>query len=182
MVKMKSLLFLVMALTVSGLVVAQPKVNVEKEMAFAQAQYELMLAANTDMTQFPQSIKEDGTLDTRRSHWWCSGFFGGSLWYIYEYSQQDKWKEAAHKWTMAVEKEKHNTRTHDLGFMLYCPFGNGYRLTNNEAYKDIMLTGAESLASRFSEQVGLIKSWNDWKKYPGVSNYVVIIDNIIKLR
>jgi hypothetical protein len=50
---------------------------------------------------------------------------------------------------MAVEKEQYNTRTHDLGFMIYCPFGNGYWLTKNEAYKPIMLTGAKSLATRF---------------------------------
>lgn len=178
---MKSLSLLVFGLIICISAQAQRRVDVEREMAFAQVQYELMLKALPDVTGFPQSIKEDGSLDIRPSHWWCSGFFGGSLWYIYEYSQDNKWKEAAHKWTMAVEKEKSNTRTHDLGFMLYCPFGNGYRLTNNDAYKEIMLTGAESLASRFSEQVGLIKSWNSWKKYPGMYNYVVIIDNMMNL-
>jgi unsaturated chondroitin disaccharide hydrolase len=160
---------------------AQPKVDVQKEIEFAKAQYDLMLKANTDITRFPQSIKKDGTLDTRKSEWWCSGFFGGSLWYIYEYTKDDKWKDAAHKWTMAVEKEKYNTTTHDLGFMLYCPFGNGYRLTNNETYKEIMLIGAESLSTRFSDKVGLIKSWDDWGRYKGMYNYVVIIDNMMNL-
>lgn len=178
---MKFLLLLFALSTMAFSTVAQRKVNVEREMAFAQAQYELMLKKHTDTTQFPQSVKEDGTLDTRLSNWWCSGFFGGALWYIYEYAKEDKWKEAAHRWTMAVAEEKYNKRTHDLGFMLYCPFGNGYRLTNNEEYKDIMLVGAESLSSRFDEQVGLIKSWNDWKKYPGVYDYVVIIDNMMNL-
>lgn len=178
---MKFLLPLFALSTIAFSTLAQRKVNVEQEMAFAQAQYELMLNNHTDTTQFPQSIKDDGTLDTRPSHWWCSGFFGGALWYIYEYSKEDRWKEAAHRWTMAVEEEKHNKRTHDLGFMLYCPFGNGYRLTQNDTYKDIMLVGAESLASRFDQNVGLIKSWNDWNKYPGVYDYVVIIDNMMNL-
>lgn len=178
---MKFLLTIVAALMAGTFACAQPKVNVAKEIEFAKAQYELMLNANTDITKFPQSVKNDGTLDTRDSEWWCSGFFGGSLWYIYEYTKDDKWKAAADKWTMAVEKEKDNTATHDLGFMLYCPFGNGYRLTNNEKYKEIMLTGAESLSTRFSDKVGLIKSWDDWNRYKGMYNYVVIIDNMMNL-
>jgi unsaturated chondroitin disaccharide hydrolase len=156
---------------------AQPKVDVKKEMEFAKAQYDLMLKANTDLSRFPQSVKKDGVLDTRTSDWWCSGFFGGSLWYLYEYTKDDKWKEAADKWTMAVEKEKYNKTTHDLGFMLYCPFGNGYRLTKNEKYKDIMLVGAESLATRFNPKIGLIKSWEEFKGF----DYPVIIDNMMNL-
>lgn len=52
-----------------------------------------------------------------QSDWWCSGFFGGSLWYIYEQTGDVKWKEAAHRWTMAVAKEQTNTTTHDLGLI-----------------------------------------------------------------
>lgn len=156
---------------------AQHKVDVQKAMNYAQGQYDLMLSANTDLSRFPQSVKKDGTLDTRPSEWWCSGFFGGSLWYLYEFTKNPKWKDAAEKWTMAVEKEKYNTTTHDLGFMLYCPFGNGYRLTNNEKYKDIMLVGAESLATRFNPKIGLIKSWEEFKGF----DYPVIIDNMMNL-
>jgi uncharacterized protein YyaL (SSP411 family) len=62
--------------------------------------------------------------------------------------------------------------------MLYCPFGNGYRLTQNELYKNILLTGAKSLATRFDPKVGLIKSWEIFQnKY----QYPVIIDNMMNL-
>ncbi len=157
---------------------SQPKIDVKKEFEFAAKQYEGMLASHPDITKFPQSTNPDGSPRDMKSSWWCSGFFGGSLWYIYEYTKQDKWKEAADKWTMAVEKEQYNTGTHDLGFMIYCPFGNGYRLTKNEAYKPIMLTGAKSLATRFDPKVGLIKSWNSFK---GGYTYPVIIDNMMNL-
>lgn len=156
---------------------AQHKVDVQKAMSYAQGQYSLMLKANTDLSRFPQSVKKEGTLDTRTSDWWCSGFFGGSLWYLYEFTKDPKWKDAADKWTMAVEKEKYNKTTHDLGFMLYCPFGNGYRLTKNEKYKEIMLVGAESLATRFNPKIGLIKSWEEFKGF----DYPVIIDNMMNL-
>ncbi|MDB5012628.1 MAG: glucuronyl hydrolase, partial [Daejeonella sp.] len=86
-------------------------------------------------------------------------------------------KSAAIKWTEALEKEQYNKGTHDLGFMLYCSYGNGYRLTKNEAYKPILLQGAESLSTRFDPKVGLIKSWNKFQQF----NYPVIIDNMMNL-
>ncbi|MFN8356727.1 MAG: glycoside hydrolase family 88 protein [Spirosomataceae bacterium] len=167
---------IVLLLLVTSSVFAQ--INVKKEFEFAAKQYEGMLASHPDLTQFPQSTNPDGSPRNMKSSWWCSGFFGASLWYIYEYTKDPKWKDAAHKWTMAVEKEQYNTGTHDLGFMIYCPFGNGYRLTKNEAYKPIMLTGAKSLATRFNPKIGVIKSWNNFQK---IYDYPVIIDNMMNL-
>ncbi|PAC30081.1 glycoside hydrolase family 88 protein [Flectobacillus sp. BAB-3569] len=157
---------------------AMSQINVKKEFDYAAKQYEGMLASHPDLTKFPQSTNPDGSPRDMKSEWWCSGFFGGSLWYLYEYTHDPKWKDAAEKWTMAVAKEQYNTGTHDLGFMLYCPFGNGYRLTKNEEYKNIMLTGAKSLSTRFDPKVGLIKSWN---KFQGKYEYPVIIDNMMNL-
>ena len=166
----------VLILLLSQTVFAQ--INVQKEFEFASKQYEGMLASHPDLTQFPQSTNPDGSPNNRKSDWWCSGFFGGSLWHIYEFTKDSKWKEAADNWTMAVEKEQYNTSTHDLGFMLYCSFGNGYHLTKNKIYKNIMLTGAKSLATRFDSKVGLIKSWDNFQnKY----KYPVIIDNMMNL-
>jgi unsaturated chondroitin disaccharide hydrolase len=109
--------------------------------------------------------------------WWCSGFFGGTLWYLFQYSHDDKWKDAARLWSAAVEKEQYNTHTHDLGFMIYLPFGNGYRLTGDPAYKKVMLQAAQSLSTRFNPQTGVIKSWEKFREY----NYPVIIDNMMNL-
>lgn len=157
--------------------VAQPKIDVKKQIALAEKQYQKMLQAHPDTDKTPQSVNPDGTLRDMPTSWWCSGFFGGSLWYLYEYTKKPEWKDAAHLWTMAIKGEKNNTGTHDLGFMLYCPFGNGYRLTANPVYKDVMLQGAKSLSTRFDPKVGVIKSWNDFKGY----KYPVIIDNMMNL-
>ncbi len=154
----------------------QQKIEVKKQIDLAARQYERMLQTHPDTTMTPQSINPDGTPYDMPTDWWCSGFFGGSLWYLYEYNKDPKWKEAAHLWSMAVQKEQFNTGTHDLGFMLYCPLGNGYRLTQNPVYKNIMLQGAQSLATRFHPEYGLIKSWDDWD-----CSYPVIIDNMMNL-
>ena len=170
--------FILLITTATGAIAQKkPAINVDEAFTIAAKHYSNMLITHPDVSQFPQSTKKDGTPDNRNSAWWCSGFFGGSLWYLFEQTGDTKWKEAADKWTKAVEKEKFNTHTHDLGFMLYCPYGNGYRLTKNEAYVEPMLTGANSLATRFDPKYGLIKSWDKHAD----CEYPVIIDNMMNL-
>ncbi|WP_266365745.1 glycoside hydrolase family 88 protein [Tellurirhabdus rosea] len=174
--------FLFVLLFVAQAVSAQKAINVDAEFASAAKQYEAMLRSLPDTTRFPQSTLPDGKLRLMPSSWWCSGFFGGSLWYIFERTGDARFREAAHRWSMAVQKEQANTRTHDLGFMLYCPLGNGYRLTKNPAYRPIMLTGAKSLATRFRPDYGVIKSWDGYKDGAGKRyEYPVIIDNMMNL-
>lgn len=168
---------LIICLLFSMNLIGQPKVDVAKQMQLSLLQYKGMLNELKDYTLFPQSIYPDGSLKKLKSDWWCSGFFSGSLWYLSEYSKDASMLSAANAWTIALDKEQYNKSTHDLGFMLYCSYGNGYRLTNSEAYKSVMLNGAESLSSRFDPKVGLIKSWNDFKGY----KYPVIIDNMMNL-
>ncbi|HKL34205.1 MAG TPA: glycoside hydrolase family 88 protein, partial [Tangfeifania sp.] len=66
--------------------------------------------------------------------------------------------------------------THDLGFMVFCSYGNAYRLIGNEEYKDVILQASESLLTRFNPTVGCLKSWDhgDWQ-------FPVIIDNMMNL-
>ncbi len=169
-------IFLIVCLVISTTLFAQ-KLDVAKQIKLAETQYMGMLAQLRGTENFPQSAMPDGSLKTKKSEWWCSGFFGGSLWHLYEFSKDDKWKVAADKWSMAVQKEQYNTKTHDLGFMLYCSLGNGYRLTGDERYKPILLRGAASLATRFNPATGVIKSWDNFKDF----SYPVIIDNMMNL-
>lgn len=153
------------------------QVPVAASFDFAERQLALMLKEHPDTTRIPFSVHPDGSLKDMPSSWWCSGFFPGSLWYLYEYTKKDKWKKEAELWTDAVKKEQYNTTTHDLGFMLYCSFGNGQRLHPNNTYRQVLLNGAKSLASRFNPAVGLIKSWDKFEEY----QYPVIIDNMMNL-
>ncbi|TKC63731.1 glucuronyl hydrolase [Pedobacter hiemivivus] len=177
MKKIVVLFILMTSIIANGIAQKKPLVDVDRAFDFATKQYTNMLASHPDLTKFPQSTKPNGAPDDRTSEWWCSGFFGGSLWYLYEYTGGANWKAAADKWTKALDKEKHNTRTHDLGFMLYCPYGNGYRLTQNKEYIEPMVTGANSLATRFNPAYGLIKSWDKHAD----CEYPVIIDNMMNL-
>ncbi len=163
--------------------IAQAKIDVKKVFENAEKQYRILLKEHPDTTSIPFTLKKDGTLKDSKSEWWTSGFFPGTLWYLFEFSKKEEWKNAAHLWTLALAKEQWNTATHDLGFMLYCAYGNGLRLTNNKAYIQPLLQGANSLTTRFHEKVGLIKSWD---RFPPVTKdsmyaYPVIIDNMMNL-
>ncbi|OAV73318.1 Unsaturated glucuronyl hydrolase [Bacteroidales bacterium Barb6] len=128
--------------------------------------------------RLPKTIKPDGSLQTSSYDWWCCGFFPGELWYLYENNHSPELKKYAELYTDRIEPIKMHTNTHDLGFMLFCSFGNGYRIMDNSAYKEVLITGAHSLMKRYNPAMGLIKSWDFNKE---VWQYPVIIDNMMNL-
>jgi unsaturated chondroitin disaccharide hydrolase len=151
---------------------------IDNALSFSVKQYSLMADVMEGKPGLlPKTADTAGKLITSRSSWWCSGFFPGSLWYLYEYSKDPKIMEYAKEMTSRVENEKFNKGTHDLGFMLYCSFGNGFRLTGDTAYSSVMLTGAKSLITRFRPKIGCIQSWNSRKGW----QCPVIIDNMMNL-
>ena len=142
-----------------------------------QAEY-LAKSMESDNDSLPRSYTDRTGLIKSNSHWWCSGFFPGVLWYLYEAKGSPKLKRYAEIYTQRVADQQYTTDNHDVGFILMCSFGNGYRLTKTSSYVPILLNGAQSLSTRFKPVVGLIRSWDtktDKWRYP------VIIDNIMNL-
>lgn len=152
--------------------------NIAKEsLDVAAQQLTLSIEKIGDTDQNPRTA-ENGVLRQVRSRDWTSGFYPGCLWYLYEYTGDEKFLEAAKHFTMNLEKEQFNDGTHDLGFMMYNSFGNGYRLTKDAHYNDVVIQSAKTLATRFNPIVGCTKSWDhnqDKWQYP------VIIDNMMNL-
>lgn len=135
-----------------------------------------VLANETPNEKFPKTFENSKEVFSSSS-WWCSGFYPGTLWYLYEGTQDQGLLQKVEEKLPYLEKEKNNKGTHDLGFMLFCSFGNGLRLTGDSVrYKDVLVTGAASLASRFNETTKTIRSW-DHKPW----HYPVIIDNMMNL-
>ena len=126
----------------------------------------------------PRSIDKDGNLVLVGPKDWCSGFFAGTLWQMYQYSHEQYWRENAVSNTWLIESAKWHKGTHDLGFMIGDSFGKAYQLTGEQSYRDVMLQAARTLCTRFSPKVGCIRSWDhnaDKWKFP------VIIDNMMNL-
>lgn len=142
----------------------------------AQKQYQF-LAQHLPAGKFPKTyFPNTDRYEFSNSDWWCSGFYPGSLLYIYEQTKDQATYQEAERILKDLEKEKYNTTTHDLGFMMFCSFGNANRIAPKPAYKEILLTSAKSLATRFNPKVGCIKSWDSKP-----DDFLVIIDNMMNL-
>jgi unsaturated chondroitin disaccharide hydrolase len=99
------------------------------------------------------------------------------LWYIYEQTQNPEIRKEAERSLKVIEPNQHFTGNHDLGFMIYCSFGNAYRLTANEDYKKIIFNASEALSTRYRPSIKSIQSWNKNDYF----NCPVIIDNMMNL-
>lgn len=140
------------------------------------------LTSNLPDERFPKTY-EHGKLVTSTANNWTSGFYPGTLLYLYEYTKEKELLNKALEKLKFLESQKNNKNTHDLGFMMYSSFGNAYRITKNDEYKDVLLASAKSLISRYNPKVGSIQSWNRIKSLDGSVywDFPVIIDNLMNL-
>lgn len=157
--------------------------DLKKAINHCENQLEQTVPKLTDLTKHPRLI------ETGETEWkevpngrlvWTSGFYPGILWYMYDLSGKDKWKKEAIKRTEVFESFKTITEHHDIGFMMFPAFGLGYELGGMKEYKDILLTSAASLASRYNPKVGTIRSWSN-KMHPRWQQHITIIDNMLNL-
>ena len=145
---------------------------------------ELETDSGIDYTMMPRNIMAD------EQHWncrkatkeeWCAGFWPGVLWYDYEYTKDKQVLEEAKNFTHSLKFLSHiPAYDHDLGFLVFCSYGNGYRLTKNPAYKQVILDTADTLATLFNPIVGTILSWPrevEPRNWP----HNTIMDNMINL-
>lgn len=156
--------------------------STDDQLKFCAAQYADLMTASPDTTTFPRTFQGD-TLVFSGPGWWTSGFIPGSLWYLFEATGDEKWKNEAIRRQAFLYDQQFNTSHHDLGFMMYCSYSNGLRLTGDTSYQRILLNSARSLSTRFDPRVGCIKSWDHFKGWDnGVDyTYPVIIDNMMNL-
>ncbi len=122
------------------------------------------------------SAEKIGTMNLCGIYDWTSGFFPGALWYAYEMKGDEALKAAAVHYTNMLYPVREYTRTHDVGFMINCSYGNALRLSPNDSIPAVIIRTAESLCSRFDENIGCIRSW-DFGRW----NFPVIIDNMMNL-
>ena len=144
-----------------------------------QNRYEKLLEYPVDSLSIPRSYnpitKEIKVVESKD---WTSGFYPGNLWQLYKLTGKEAFKNKAVEWTAFIEKEKYNGGTHDMGFKIYSSFGEGFEITKNEHYKDVIVESANTLITRFDENVGSLRSWDfnaDIWEFP------VIIDNMMNL-
>lgn len=172
---------IIFLLCISQILYAQQDKVMEKlikeNFELAAHQYKI-LAENTPADVMPRNYSPtENKFTTSKTTWWTSGFFPGSLWYIYEYTKDSAIKAEAEKRLGIIEHVKNYTGDHDLGFMIYCSFGNAYRITGKPYYKETVLTAAETLIKRYRPSIRSIQSWDSSANF----RCPVIVDNMMNL-
>lgn len=157
--------------------------NVDAQLAYCVQQTNSAFKLVSNVGDIPRNIapnsKEWRYVDYKD---WTSGFWPGELWYLYEFNDSDVWKQRADKFTAYLKPLSVTPALdHDLGFQVYNSFGNGYRLTSNPEYKDVILKTADTLATLFNPNVGTILSWP--RDVPNMEwpQHNTIMDNMINL-
>ncbi len=174
---MKNLSFLILSLLILGACSSKTLFEQKDKLVNQVSQQVDYLVVNSaNDTLVPRSF-ENGKYDLVTQKDWCCGFPAGSYWYLYELTGDKKWETIATENTVKLDGVQYRKNTHDLGFMVFCSYGNAYRITKNEDYKKVVIEASESLISRFDSTIGSIKSW-DWAKQ---WQFPVIIDNMMNL-
>ncbi|WP_111707731.1 glycoside hydrolase family 88 protein [Lutibacter citreus] len=163
---------------------SQKKGPIDKELlSHIDKQLTLLVSKSLEGKSIPRTVK-DGEIRWSNPNWdWTEGFFPGTLWYLYKTTNDEKWKDAAEQLQAQFEDHKYKTTQHDVGFVFNCSYGNGYRLTKNESFKQVMITAGDSLITRFNPVIKAIQSWDvdkGWQAERGWK-FPVIIDNMMNL-
>lgn len=156
--------------------------DVDNELHYCCLQASHTLSSLPSIEKIPNSIEYGSSVwnYTSVGSWTC-GFWPGILWYLYEDTHDSIWEKAAERVTdLILPSAYKKARSHDSGFIMMCSLGNGYRLTGNRAYKDGLLSAADSLAGLYNPKVGTLLSWPNMVKKEGWPHNT-IIDNMMNL-
>ena len=183
---MKTKLFSLLLLAATAIGCADRNDIIQENVENAKAQLAYLIEASEagDTLQIPSSYK-NGKIEFVPSDDWVSGFFAGTLWYMYELTGDEYYAEKAQKHTEILHDIQFLKWHHDVGFMVYDSYGNGLRLKNIPGYDTVLVNTAKSLATRFRPAAGIIQSWNTdnpdhWQAHKGW-DCPVIIDNMMNL-
>lgn len=172
-----------------------------------------LMFANTNLRaqdgvldQYPESVPQTGDnigkYAMREADFWTCGFFPGSMYALLERAMkypsfldvpanirpqfQGELLKLARTWAEPLHGMATRTDTHDMGFIIQPALRMDWELTANPTSLQSVLTAAESLASRFDEKVGAIRSWDTAinKRYSYVDmdvDFLVIIDSMCSM-
>lgn len=159
--------------------------DVDKELSYCETQIHKSIADISGKNMMPRNIMDS------LNHWklvpieiseWTVGFWPGTLWYNYENTKNtDDLETATHYTDLLKPLTTLSAYDHDLGFQIFCSYGNGYRLTGREDYKQIILNAADTLATLFNPKVGTILSWPREVDNGRFAPFNTIMDNMINL-
>jgi unsaturated chondroitin disaccharide hydrolase len=150
------------------------------EHAFAFAQQQVRALVERDPSFYPL-YTDGGRWRHSKPAWthWCDGFLPGMMWIFYEETSDPTWRELAESYSKTLEPRKDDHEVHDLGFIFYHgSYRRWYEATVREgvpdqSLKDVVIHAGRTLALRFDEQAGCLRSFHG-----ADSNFIDIMMNV----
>lgn len=198
--KIRRILFCMAMVAISQISMAQkvqtaaqvPTLDVDKQLQYCHKQVKRALTelqqkdGSYDYTMEPRNILKGD----KQKGWncrkvtpeeWCDGFWPGILWMDYQNTKDEAVRKAAEGYTESLKGIAYRPcYDHDIGFLMFCSYGKGYEVNHSQAYKNVILASADSLATLFNPIVGTILSWPREVK-PRNWPHNTIMDNMMNL-
>jgi len=147
--------------------------RIDEAFDFAQAQVRALVERDPD---FYPLYTDGGHWRHSKPAWthWCDGFLPGMMWIFYEETSDPSWKELAIRYSKALESRKDDRDVHDLGFIFYHgTYRRWYEATGEQSLKDVVIHAGRTLALRFNEWAGCLRSFHGED-----SNFIDIMMNV----
>ena len=148
--------------------------------AFSFAQEQVGALVKRDSNFYPL-YTDSGRWRHAKPAWthWCDGFLPGMMWIFYEETGDPNWRELAAEYSRALEARKDDREVHDLGFIFYHgTYRRWFEATlregaPNRSLNDIVIHAGQTLALRFNEKAGCLRSFHG-----ADSNFIDIMMNV----
>ncbi|TRN26870.1 glycoside hydrolase family 88 protein [Vibrio furnissii] len=114
--------------------------------------------------RFPGETCVNGYYPLTENVEWTTSFWTGQMWLAWEMSGDATFREAAERQVRSFGlriASRHDTNTHDLGFLYTLSCVAAWRLTGNRDARGFSLQAAEALLERFHEKAHIIQAWGD---------------------
>src|SRR5690554_5270624 len=104
--------------------------EIDKVIQTAEQQigYQVKLIEESGEILIPRTIGNGKVLYSSKRGW-TSGFFPGTMFYMYDLTKDPIWLDYGIKYTENLDSVKYLKSHHDVGFMINSSFGNALRVT-----------------------------------------------------
>ncbi|HSB27000.1 MAG TPA: hypothetical protein VLE19_04050 [Pyrinomonadaceae bacterium] len=152
--------------------------SIDYAFEFAQDQVRELVRRDPD---FYPLYTENGKWHHSKPAWtrWCDGFLPGMMWIFYAETGDPEWRTLAERYSKPLEHRKNDRDVHDLGFIFYHgTYKPWFEATVREgkpdfALNDVVVEAGKTLALRFNEKAGCLRSFHGED-----SNFIDIIMNV----
>lgn len=146
--------------------------------AAADYAVEKLHAVAPGVTGFPVGTKFEKWTYSQNGDW-VGGFWPGTLWMAYLHSGDDAFRTLALDTARKLAPRRHDTTTHDLGFLFYPSWVTAWRLTGDDSWRTGAIEAADSLIQRYNPRGRFIRAWGALNDPNNAGR--VIMDTIMNL-